>query len=115
MHRLRQATCAWPRGNDEYVALTRGLFHRSHVEDLRERIPTRSAVVADRRLIAQSMVQCITGGRKNSVYLPTKPRTVLLAVWLILYGLAGMIALALPAPLMAVLALLPGILILVGR
>ena len=40
---------------------------------------------------------------------------LLLAVWLILYGLAGMIALALPAPLMAVLALLAGILILVGR
>ena len=40
---------------------------------------------------------------------------LLLAVWLILYGLAGMIALVLPAPLMAVLALLAGILILVGR
>ena len=40
---------------------------------------------------------------------------LLLAVWLILYALAGMIALALPAPLMAVLALLAGILILVGR
>ena len=40
---------------------------------------------------------------------------LLLAIWLILYGLAGMIALALPSPLMAVLALLAGILILVGR
>jgi hypothetical protein len=40
---------------------------------------------------------------------------LLLAVWLILYGLAGMTALVLPAPLMAVLALLAGILILVGR
>ncbi len=40
---------------------------------------------------------------------------LLLAVWLILYGLAGLIALGLPAPLMAVLALLAGILILVGR
>jgi hypothetical protein len=40
---------------------------------------------------------------------------LLLAVWLILYGLAGMVALALPPPLMAVLALLAGILILVGR
>lgn len=39
---------------------------------------------------------------------------LLLAVWLILYGLAGMIALVLPAPLMAVLALLASILILVG-
>ena len=40
---------------------------------------------------------------------------LLLAVWLILYGLAGMTAIALPAPLMAVLALVAGILILVGR
>jgi hypothetical protein len=40
---------------------------------------------------------------------------LLLAVWLVLYGLAGLIALVLPAPLMAVLALLAGILILVGR
>lgn len=40
---------------------------------------------------------------------------LLLAVWLILYGLAGLVALALPGPLMAVLALLAGVLILVGR
>jgi hypothetical protein len=40
---------------------------------------------------------------------------LLLALWLILHGLAGIIALVLPAPLMAVLALLAGILILVGR
>jgi len=40
---------------------------------------------------------------------------LLLAIWLILYGLAGMIALVLPSPLMAVLALLAGVLILAGR
>jgi hypothetical protein len=40
---------------------------------------------------------------------------LLLGIWLVLYGLAGMTALALPGPLMAVLALLAGILILVGR
>jgi hypothetical protein len=40
---------------------------------------------------------------------------LLLAVWLILSGLSGMIVLGLPAQLMAVLALLAGILILVGR
>jgi hypothetical protein len=40
---------------------------------------------------------------------------LLLAIWLILYGIAGMVALGLPSPLMAVLALLAGILILVGR
>jgi hypothetical protein len=40
---------------------------------------------------------------------------LLLGVWLILHGLTGVIALVLPAPLMAVLALLAGILILIGR
>ena len=40
---------------------------------------------------------------------------LLLAIWLILSGLAGFVALALPAPLMSVLALLAGVLILVGR
>ena len=40
---------------------------------------------------------------------------LLLGVWLILYGLTGMIGLALPAPLMAVLALLAGVLVVVGR
>ena len=40
---------------------------------------------------------------------------LLLAVWLILYGLAGLIAFVLPSPLMAVLALIAGILILAGR
>ena len=40
---------------------------------------------------------------------------LLLGIWLVLSGLAGMTALALPVPLMAVLALLAGILILVGR
>ena len=40
---------------------------------------------------------------------------LLLAVWLILYGLTGLVSCVLPAPLMAVLALLAGVLILVGR
>ena len=40
---------------------------------------------------------------------------LLLGVWLILHGLTGVIALVLPAPLMAVLALLAGVLILIGR
>ena len=40
---------------------------------------------------------------------------LLLAIWLILTGLSGLIALPLPGVLMAVLALIAGILILVGR
>jgi len=40
---------------------------------------------------------------------------LLLAIWLILYGLSGVVALGLPAPLMAILALIAGALILIGR
>lgn len=47
--------------------------------------------------------------------LPRNAGMLVLAIWLILSGLTGLVALALPSPLMAVLALLAGILILVGR
>lgn len=40
---------------------------------------------------------------------------LVLAVWLILHGLSGLVALALPSPAMAVLALIAGILIVAGR
>jgi hypothetical protein len=40
---------------------------------------------------------------------------LLLSVWLILTGLTGFVALALPSVLMAALALIAGVLILVGR
>jgi uncharacterized membrane protein len=40
---------------------------------------------------------------------------LVLAVWLIVYGLSGLVAFALPAPLMAILALIAGVLILAGR
>jgi hypothetical protein len=40
---------------------------------------------------------------------------MLLAIWLILYGLTGLVSFVLPGPVMAVLGLLAGILILVGR
>ena len=40
---------------------------------------------------------------------------LLLGLWLILYGLSALVSLGLPAMLMAVLALIAGILILVGR
>lgn len=43
------------------------------------------------------------------------PGMLLLAIWLILSGIAGIVALALPPPLMAVLALLAGVFLLVGR
>jgi len=40
---------------------------------------------------------------------------VALAIWLILYGLTSLVALHLPVPLMAILALISGVLILAGR
>jgi hypothetical protein len=40
---------------------------------------------------------------------------LVLGIWLVLYGLAGIVPLGLPSPVMAVLALVAGILILVGR
>jgi hypothetical protein len=40
---------------------------------------------------------------------------LVLSIFLILYGLSGMIALGLPAPLLGILALIAGILILAGR
>ena len=40
---------------------------------------------------------------------------LVLAIWLILHGLSGFVALGLPAPLMAILALIAGVLILAGR
>jgi len=47
--------------------------------------------------------------------LPRKVGMLLLAMWLILYGLSGMVAIGLPPQLMSVLALITGILILAGR
>jgi len=40
---------------------------------------------------------------------------LVLAIWLILYGLMGLVTFVLPGPVMTVLALVAGILILVGR
>ena len=40
---------------------------------------------------------------------------LLLGIWLVLSGLGGLVALGLPFPLMAVLALVAGVLILAGR
>jgi hypothetical protein len=40
---------------------------------------------------------------------------LLLGIWLVLYGLVGIVPLGLPSPLMAVLALLAGIFILARR
>lgn len=40
---------------------------------------------------------------------------LLLGLWLVLTGLSGMVALGLPPMLMAVLALIAGILIIAGR
>ena len=40
---------------------------------------------------------------------------MVLAIWLILYGVTGLVAIAMPGIVMTALALVAGILILVGR
>ena len=40
---------------------------------------------------------------------------VVLAIWLLLYGLAGFVSFALPSGVMAGLAIIAGVLILIGR
>jgi hypothetical protein len=40
---------------------------------------------------------------------------LLLAIWLILVGVSGLVSFALPSPVMPVLALIAGVLILAGR
>jgi hypothetical protein len=40
---------------------------------------------------------------------------LLLAIWLILYGVAGLTTIVLPGAVMAALALVAGVLILIGR
>ena len=40
---------------------------------------------------------------------------LVLSIWLILSGLSGLVALGLPGPLMAILALIAGVLILAAR
>jgi hypothetical protein len=62
----------------------------------------------------QAQFRTATGGRM-AVTFQRNIGMLVLAIWLILYGLSGVIALGLPSPLMAVLALVSGILILVGR
>jgi len=47
--------------------------------------------------------------------LPRNAGMLVLGIWLVWYGIAGMVPLGLPSPLMAVLALVAGILILAGR
>ena len=40
---------------------------------------------------------------------------LVLSIWLILHGLSGLVALGLPGGVMAILALIAGVLILAGR
>jgi len=40
---------------------------------------------------------------------------LLLGLWLVLHGIAGIVLIALPGPLMAIIALLAGVFILAGR
>lgn len=50
-----------------------------------------------------------------AIIVPRNMGMLLLGIWLVLSGLSGLVSLGLPYPLMAVLALLAGLLILLGR
>jgi hypothetical protein len=50
-----------------------------------------------------------------ALVLPRNGGMLVLGIWLALYGIAGIVPLGLPSPVMAVLALVAGILILLGR
>jgi hypothetical protein len=50
-----------------------------------------------------------------AVVVPRNTGMLLLGIWLVLSGLSGLVSLGLPYPVMAVLALLAGLLILIGR
>jgi hypothetical protein len=50
-----------------------------------------------------------------AVYVQKNMGFLVLAIWLILYGLSGVVSFVLPGPVMPVLALVAGILILAGR
>jgi hypothetical protein len=50
-----------------------------------------------------------------AVLSPRNAGMLVLGIWLVLSGLSGLVSLGLPYPLMAVLALVAGLLILVGR
>src|SRR5688572_10142587 len=57
----------------------------------------------------------VTSGGTMAVLLQRNLGLLILAIFLVLYGLAGMVALGLPPIVLAVLALVAGILILIGR
>jgi hypothetical protein len=68
------------------------------------------------RAISDGLVIAEPGGEvKMAVGIQRNMGLLVLAIWLILYGLSGLVALGLPAPLMAILALIAGVLILAGR
>src|SRR4029079_1895865 len=50
-----------------------------------------------------------------AVFVQRNMGLLVLAIWLILYGLSGLVSLGLPAPLLGILALIAGVLILAGR
>ena len=87
-------------------ARARTLRHRHHRS--LSRVPCTFRRLALVRHAVHWEVAMAVNVQKNMGFL-------VLAVWLILFGLTGLVSFALPAPLMAILALIAGILILVGR
>ena len=64
---------------------------------------------------ARRLILCGRRRRRMALTFQRNAGMLVLGIWLILYGIAGLMPLGLPAPLMSVLALLAGVLIVVGR
>jgi hypothetical protein len=50
-----------------------------------------------------------------AIHIPSTLGMLILAIWLILMGVSALVTLAVPATVMGVLALIAGVLILIGR
>ncbi len=78
------------------------------------RLPSSACAPPDRSL-AMITYEFLTEEDKMAVRVTRNAGMLLLAIWLILDGLALLVPLPIPGVVLAVLALLAGVLILVGR
>ena len=80
-------------------------------------VPDRSDCFKTRPLRARRTRLHSDDGQEVRVAITFQRNTgmLVLAIWLILYGIVGTVGLALPAPLMAILAIVAGVLLLIGR
>ena len=65
--------------------------------------------------VRRRMLRCEAEEESMAVSLQRNTGLLVLGVWLVLNGIRGLALIGLPSPVMAVLALLAGVLILAGR